>query len=468
MGDKMFTKSKPKSREQLKLGCITLLVSGLSFHAMAYAQSAPPPPAINLFTPSPLQNMAGYLYSKGVYFTAGYGGQFAANPSGGAKQGADYAGKLYAGVTFDMQKLVGIKGGYIHVLMTDDEGRSLSTDTINTDLSTQNLFAGSQTYQLAVLTWEQKLFNNKVDLNFGRTDLAFVTLPLFCDFQSHGLCGRPSFLIKTTSVSVYSTAVWGGRILVAPTPNLYAKVGIYQPNPDLRPQLSHGLDFGIKTSGGPAAGYVVPVEVGFVDRTPGASTQNQYAVGVIFSNAEFSAPFDNSKAPERSSRMDWYVMGQQMVYQTEPNSPRGVYVFGLGLFGGSGGEQEVNFQGSVGAVWQGPFASRPLDRIDFQANDAHFNNDFLQSEFAMRQKEHGTEFPKSNQFVAELNYSAQINRWLQFMPNLQYIVNPDGLASTSFPKANVPNAFVVGLQFNIDFAALLGIPSYPWSSVIDN
>jgi len=86
----------------------------------------------------------------------------------------------------------------------------------------------------------------------------------------------------------------------------------------------------------------------------------------------------------------------------------------------------------------------------------------------MRTKEHGTEFPNNNQMVFELNYNVQVNRWLQMMPNIQYLVHPDGLATAKYPVNNIPNAFVVGLQFNIDLATLAGIPSYPWSSVIDN
>jgi len=462
----MLIKSKRKIAPKIKLGCAAALSAWCSMLAPAHAQSRPPPPPVNLYSPSPLQHIAGDLYSRGIYITANYSGQFADNPIGGAKQGAGYAAKLYAGVTFDMNKLIGIKGAEVHILLTDDQGRSLSTDTINTDLSTQNLYVGSQTYQLAVLTWEQKLFNDRVDLNFGRTDFAFVTLPLFCDFQSHGECGRPNMLIKTTSSPIYPTAVWGGRVLVAVTPHFYTKFGIYQPNTDLKAQLSHGLDWGIKTQGGPQAGYEVPIEIGYKSTTPGAATLNQYSVGVVLSQAEFSAPWYSTKL--QSSRLDWYLMAQQMVYQTEPNSPRGVYVFGLGLFGGSGGKQLANFQGSAGVVWQGPFASRPLDRVAFMMNDEHFTNRYMNYLYAMRTKEHGTEFPNNNQMVFELNYNVQVNRWLQMMPNIQYLVHPDGLATAKYPVNNIPNAFVVGLQFNIDLATLAGIPSYPWSSVIDN
>ena len=45
------------------------------------------------------------------------------------------------------------------------------------------------------------------------------------------------------------------------------------------------------------------------------------------------------------------------------------------------------------------------------------------------------------------------------MPNLQYIVNPDGLGNEAFPRSNLSNAFVVGVQVHINLAALAGLPT---------
>jgi porin len=102
------------------------------------------------------------------------------------------------------------------------------------------------------------------------------------------------------------------------------------------------------------------------------------------------------------------------------------------------------------------------------ANDYQYNNEFLESEFKIRQKEGGTEFPDNNQATFELNYSMQATRWLQIMPNFQYIFNPDGLSGVlPFPKANLPNAMVIGLQFSIDLLKLLDAPSYPLGADLD-
>jgi porin len=423
-------------------------------------------PNVNLSLRQKIGNVFWDLHDKGIYFTSSYSAQFAANPTGGEKQGSDYSGDLTLGTTFDLQKLVGINGGLIHVLFDDRQGNLLSNQSINTSLSVQNLNGGGgkgQTWQLSILTYEQRLFHNTVDINFGRTDNAFLTSPFYCMFQSHGDCGRPQILAKDTSASVYPEAVWGGRILIKPN-NYYVKLGLYQPNPDLNPDSSHGFDWGIKG----ADGVEVPMEAGYRHTVPGAIAPDQYDVGYIISSAPFNAAFFDSKAPNFDNRGGVYVQAQKMVYQAEPNSGRGIYLFGLGFLGTSGNKQMARYQVSAGAIWQGPLASRPFDYLGFMANDYQYNNEFLESEFKIRQKEGGTEFPDNNQATFELNYSMQATRWLQIMPNFQYIFNPDGLSGVlPFPKANLPNAMVIGLQFSIDLLKLLDAPSYPLGADLD-
>ena len=413
---------------------------------------------------TPMQELGKSLDDDGIYFTSKYTGQFAANPSGGERQGSAYAGDLTFGATLDLAKILNIPGGSIHILFNDRSGASLSAQTINTDLAVQNIYGAGQTWQLAILTYEQKLFNDTVDINAGRTDIAFLTSPFYCDFETHGDCGRPYGMSKNVSSSVYPEAVWGGRILIQPTPNFYGKVGIYQPNPDLKPAESHGFDWGIKT----ANGVIVPVELGYQHKVPGATAADQYDVGYLSSSAPYTASYYDKADPNFSNRGAVYLQAQKMVYQAEPNSPRGLYLFGMGLITTSGSKQVAHTQTSFGLIWQGPFASRPLDRFGFQVNNYEFSQEYLHSLYASRLKAGGHGFPKTNQATFEINYMFQATRWLQIMPNFQYVINPDGLGFTPYPKTNSPNAVVLGLQFSIDLPSLIGITSYPLSLEQDN
>ena len=69
----------------------------------------------------------------------------------------------------------------------------------------------------------------------------------------------------------------------------------------------------------------------------------------------------------------------------------------------------------------------------------------------------GSQRPYISLIMGEIHYDIVLNRWLDVMPNLQYIVHPDGLGTMPYPKSNLPNAFVVGVQFKVDLMALAGL-----------
>jgi outer membrane protein OmpA-like peptidoglycan-associated protein len=131
------------------------------------------------------------------------------------------------------------------------------------------------------------------------------------------------------------------------------------------------------------------------------------------------------------------------------------------MVGLNGSKQPSNFSAEAGAVYQGIIPSRPEDYAGLLVNDVHYNNTFLNSLYAQRVAEGGTQRPASNLIMMELNYTAQLTPWLNVTPNLQYVINPDGLGGLAYPTKNLKNAFVVGLQFQVDVADLLGLSIKP-------
>jgi porin len=431
------------------VGLFALVVAGAN---TAHAQSSAP--AVNI---APVQQFGEAMAQDGITFNSRYLGEFAANPSGGARQGADFTGELNLGADVDLNKLAGVQGGALHVLFTDRAGNNLASKAINNSVSVQQIYGGGQTYQLTILTYEQQLLNKMVDVEFGRTDMPddFIVSPFYCDFQSNAACGNPSILGKDTGTQFYPQAVWGGRIKIDPTPNVYVKTGIYQSVPSVPSDAGHGFNWGTANSNG----FLFPVEVGYTNTTPGAAEPNQYDAGVIFDRSHFSAPYYSTTSPELYGRTLIYLQAQQMLYQVAPDSPRGLYGFAVGLFGASGGRQPANFSAEGGLVFQGPLANRPLDTLGFLVNDVHYNNRYLNSYYQQRVAAGGTQSPANNLVMFELNYAAQVTPWLNVMPNMQYIINPDGLGGLSYPTSNEKNAFVLGLQFVVNVANLFGLPA---------
>jgi porin len=434
-------------------------MSALLVAGVAHAQNATP---VSL-GPSPLQQYAQEAADNGITFVSRYNGEFAANPSGGERQGADFTGELNLGADFDLAKLVGLQGGYLHVLFTDRAGNNLAAKAINNSVSVQQIYGNGQTYQLTYLTYEQKLFNDRVDVELGRTQIAgdFIVSPFYCDFQSNAACGNPSFLGKDINIgpSYYPISVWGGRVQVNITPNVYVKAGLYQNDPAINPDRNHGFDWSSAGSDGvQAAG-----EIGYTFKAPGAAEPNQYDVGGEFDRAHYSAPYYSPST--QYGRAVVYAQAQQMLYQPIANSPEGLYAFAVGIVSTTSGTQPSNFSAEAGAVYQGIIPSRPLDYAGAMINEVHYNNRFLNYYYAKRLAEGGTQRPNNNLIMMELNYTAQLNSWLNVTPNLQYIVNPDGLGGLAYPRSNLNNAFVVGLQFQLDVANLLGVAVKPTPAV---
>lgn len=443
---------KPRRRLAGSIAAAALFGTVLGVGSPARAQQAAP--TVNL-APAPIQSMGQSLYNDGIYLNSRYLGEFAGSVSGGQRQGTDYAGELNFGATFDMQKLAGIQGGSFHVLFTQRHGRALAFDAMNNSVSVQEIYGGGQTFQMTILTYEQKFLDNMADIEFGRTDVgdSFDVSSFYCDFQSNALCGNPPDMGKIVSTSFYPISVWGGRLLVTPTPNIYFKVGAYQATGNQNPDSHHGFYFG--TAG--SSGYMLPMELGFKTKTPGAIANNRFDIGALIDRTHYSASFYSPN--EQFGRAAIYAQAQGLVMQTAPDSPRGVYLFGEAMVGTAGGKQVSNIQAEAGMIWEGPFASRPNDNIGLAVSGLHYNNRYLDSLYNIRLAEGGAGFPNHDLVMTEVHYAIQVNKWLNLMPNFQYVINPDGQGFAKYASHNLNNSAVFGIQVFVDLPSLFGIPT---------
>ena len=433
--------------------------------AAAFAQSAGGnSDEINLSWP-PLQGFAQRLDRDGVLLQGQYRAEFAGNPAGGAKQGADYVGELAFGAKFDMGKLAKIPGGTVNLLFTQRQGNNLAARTINNSVSVQELYGGGQTFQLTEFTYDQALLQDQVDVKIGRTELAgdFFKLKLYCRFQSNAVCGNPITLFQDTAATVYPVASWGGRIKIREG-HAYLQTGIYQDSSAEDPQAHHGFDWALQGENG----FLVPVEVGESFTTPGADVPDEYSAGVIFDRGRYHFPAygridrayqGSGGALAGYGRTAFYVQGEQMALQPRPDKSRGLYLFASALFGLPDESQVANFTLDGGMVYRGLFPSRPRDDLGFMVSEIHYTSRTIETAFTERRSEGGSQYPAPNLVMLELNYAAQVSPWLNVMPNFQFIINPDGNGgSLPYPRANLPDAAVFGVQLQIVLPKLLGIP----------
>jgi porin len=409
---------------------------------------------------APLSPYGAILSTMGIVPNITYIGEFAANPNGGAGQGGEFAGTFAIGADVDLQKLMGLTGGAFHIEFTDRQGRNLANDTINSSVSVQENYGGGQTYFLTTLTYEQKLLGGIVDLQFGRTELGGVAFqdPIYCEFQSNNFCGEPAVMGKLINASYYPVPVWAGYATITPTAKTYFILGLFDNAPTESEPQYHGVNFSIDAS----EGAQIPLEAGYQTTFKNDNYPRRYDVGVILDRTPYSFTTYDPATKQLDStdgfgRTMLYAQAKQMVYRPDMTSERGLTVFGAVAFGPDA-NQQANYGITAGAVYLGPFASRPMDSIGVAVGDTHYRDSYIDQLYAYRVNAlDGSQRPASDLIMAEINYKVAPTPWLSVMPNIQYIDNPDSLGALPYPRSNLRNAFVFGLQIEVDAAVLSGL-----------
>ena len=101
------------------------------------------------------------LEAEGFHLRAHYLSETAGNPSGGLKQGTQYAQQVDFGADLDLGKLANLPGGQVHITFTDRAGQSLAALDVGNLISEQEIFGGGQNFRLAELSYQQSLFDDQ-------------------------------------------------------------------------------------------------------------------------------------------------------------------------------------------------------------------------------------------------------------------------------------------------------------------
>ncbi|WCS25537.1 carbohydrate porin [Methylobacterium sp. NMS14P] len=406
---------------------------------------------------------------NGLSVLANYTGQGAINPVGGIRQGSAWAGQVFFGIDGDLQRLAGIDDASFHVAVTNRHGRSLSNDVIGNNTSVQEIFGGGQTTRLTLLSYQQKLFDNRLDIEVGRlvANIAFLNSPIYCNFESNSACGNPTFVFKTSNFTFWPVSSWGAHAKAWVTDTVFFHVGAYEVNPLHQQPGDNGLDFFLKG----ATGAIVPFELGYSTAPANDALPRNYGIGGWYDASDYADPAQDVTgrpavltglpAMTRFGRSGVYARFDQMVWRPDPTAIQGLTLFGVAMAGTSGRLVEDYFL-ELGALQTGTFTDRPFDTVGFVINTQAFSR-LAVSNIAMAQSAMGlVRKTPTQQVMMELNYGIQINPAIRLTPNLQYIVDPD---RTRFPfyRRNIPDALVFGVKLSVDLFTLAGLARGPGS-----
>ncbi len=422
------------------------------------------PPSPLLGTPfEPIVRLGQDLLDLGVLPRLRYVQSFAANPVGGITQGTDTSGVVIFGADVDLNKTVRLTGAQVHVTFAQFYGHELATDHIGTRTKVQSFYYPKKQFELAELTFEQRLLEGRLDLLIGRANATgeFARSTYGCRFQNVADC--PFELTQAVGgFPGFPYVNWGGRVSYSPTPATYVKAGAYETNSTRN--TNSGFDWGLNHS----TGFLLPFEAGYgTDYTTDAYPRHA-KVGGWYNSAPYTDPFLNTANRSRvqfggrarsysGGRRGVYALGDQVVYRYDRDTTRGVAVFGT-VAGPFDGEGIFAFQGVAGAIWSGPLASRPGDQIGLLGSYIRLSNKedgFLN---ALLRKARSPTFVSRNQFIFEANYNYRVVEGVFLAGSLQYIVNPDQISRQSATRAP-QDALVVGLKLALNVNDLLGLPA---------
>ncbi len=382
----------------------------------------------------------------GITPTLTYVSDIAGNPTGGKSQGAAYADNIGLSLVFDLDKLVGLDGGSFLVSMSQRDGDSLSQKRIGNVFAVQQVYGG-QTFHLVDLAYQQKLFDDHIELSIGRIAAGddFLVSQYDYLFMQNGFDGNPvAIFYNSPGMNSYPNATWGTRIKWKPTKRTYLMAGIYNGDTAIRADDNHGTDMSMN---GPV---FVMGEAGYrLNGLPGDSQfLGNYKTGFWYDNSTLTDYRTvGYGTPTGSQQGSWGFYGmfdQVLIPFAEPTSNRGLGVFGSVLVAPDQAVSEMPYFFTAGVAMRGIFASRPTDAAGFGVVFGEFSSDLRDAE-QREQLLDPTVGVQSHETVLEWTYRFNLHQGaLFFQPDVQYVMRPGG-------TGQLANAVVLGCQLGVNF-----------------
>ena len=388
------------------------------------------PPVTGLF-PSFGQS----LLDRGIDFHGLYLDHFLANPTAGNITGQTYnLGVFLPVVDLDLGKLAGIAGGNIHFQLTVFNLRS-NIPGIITDAG--GFLTGYQTTPApstdppitSVLTYEQKLLDDRLSIEAGRTNVYhYFLLPNGIDIFN----GFSSTFNVDGDFNSDPFPVWGARASYHFTPNWYVQVGAFQDN--YYRAVYNPDDFGVGHSSGTqilgelayrsefdTAAYPANLEVGMEWNT-------RKGLSNLKGSAVLATPYNHAATYPGGGVI--FAQGQQVLWRGADNPfgpPANVALYGS-LDAAVDKPQPIDMDAIIGVNFTGLIPGRPFDALGLQAHYQRLSAIEANFESTAQTLVAGPGPRQSrNNFAFEVVDRVAVTPWLAVTPFVQYFIKPDNL-----------------------------------------
>ncbi|WP_124800579.1 carbohydrate porin [Paraburkholderia phosphatilytica] len=271
---------------------------------------------------------------------------------------------ISAGGDFDLQKIAGFNGATIHfqqlwVPFTNDLAWGTKAGDI---LAGQPGPYVPQVSHLALFTWEQKAFGDRLDFEVGKSNPGLYFAAPVCN---QGFGCQSAILQDNAGMNPPIYSNWGGRVRYNFTPAISVQAGVWRSNPAF--PFTNGWEW---TDSVPDSNTYL---ANAVYRTTYQTDPypKSYELMLYYNTATQTDPFT---AATHKGTSGLYFGGRQVVYrpdggQSSIDDPTALSVFGTVTSSfDSHASRGLAMQGSAGLILEAPFRSRPHDSYSVSFN----------------------------------------------------------------------------------------------------
>jgi porin len=372
------------------------------------------------------------------------------NAVGGRRQGFSEYDLLGLDLLVDTDKLYGWPGGEFRIGFANNSGTSLSQKYVGNNFPVQLADVADANPRLTYLRYAQSFFDDKLNVLFGRLTInsvygeEFAGSQYFKAFTSVGFNLVPiGIFLNAPGAFGYPLATWGTRVKFEPLESLYAMVGCFNGDPEVKEGDRHGVDFSMR---GPP--FIIS-EIGYRWNYGKEATglPGNLKLGVYFNGGEAEV-FGSGLASEPNetvrARYGLYTVADQALLRWgDPTEKRHLGAFAAFVCAADERINQLPYFFDTGFVAYGFLPSRPRDFAGFGVAYGSYSGDLRRAE----ESHAPTDFAvgvQSWEMTLEWTYGCTVRPGLLVQPDLQYLINPGG-------NKAVPKALAVGLNVVLNF-----------------
>jgi porin len=365
----------------------------------------------------------------GYKFFAYYNAIFAGNVDGGNSTDSSYAGDLFLGAEFDLEKIFGWDDTKFVLTGIDRHGRSID-EAVGGQYSVMQCVGGQNAF-LYNITLEKKFLDDSLSVKLGRMTATddFVGSPYYGFSVNNSVNGQIRAALFDGVMSSYPFPVWGGRVKYDLNDEAYAMLGVFQNPIDMFDRDTQGVDFNFESGDGVSI---------FTQGNWNPKFDNRPAHFFAGMNVAFFEMDEFNSTETRDKFVRFYGHADYQVYAEAPGSEEGLVLFATLGYSPFQDAAIIPVQSTFGANYEGLFPGRDKDNTVFFATYGNFSNDYT-----AQQASAGAGSPEY-EVVLEIGHRFQVTPSTYIQPDIQYIVHPGG-------TGDIPNALVLGFQYGASF-----------------